>query len=252
MDIKDIKDRMDKGDIMLLSTSSFPAAPFTASTGTSFPIDKEIKFLDKTNLALLLLDLDVKVPTEAWGLGNDEEQLKKDKVEIEQRLLALNGSFDFINARGNVRFHALKGYWQSRDGDSAGNVENWLNALASLKTAAPEFLFLNREIVLYHFLVENLYESLRDNGHFIHILRKTGAGLIKSLKVIGEKLKEVKYPFEHQKGAISMADYLVDAALPHEQDIERVFNLVNSANSNFLSLYYELLSKLAVKIAEVE
>ncbi|MCP4157584.1 MAG: M48 family metalloprotease, partial [bacterium] len=52
-------------------------------------INKEIKLLDKTNLALLLLDLDVKVPTEAWGLGNDEEQLKKDKVEIEQRLLAL-------------------------------------------------------------------------------------------------------------------------------------------------------------------
>ena len=185
---------------------------------------------------------------------------KVDQIEAEmyarqekvQRALA---KFDHIAATRLTTALALLD-----DPDTASGIENsddlrlrrerLLQAITVLAEQFSSAIGLLDQHAVMHMCLQLLNQN-SDNEKASSLLRKTAVDVVQVVRGMHTSLNHQTYPFDHAKGEISIAQYML-AELPDPEDLGSYFEAANAMSSTLLRLYSRTLGGLCLIAEQVE
>ena len=96
-----------------------------------------------------------------------------------------------------------------------------------------------------------LLDANSENETAANLLRKIASDVVQIVRGLHASLDHQSYPFDHAKGEISIADYVL-AELPHNDDLGAYFEASETMSTTLLRLYSRTLGGLCLIAEQVE
>ncbi len=139
-----------------------------------------------------------------------------------------------------------------------------IEELAALRSRSQRLLSANRllagqlpsatELFNQHAVMQiclQLLDDNSDNEKAANLLRKTASDVVQLVRGLHTNLSREKYPFDHAKGSITIADYVL-AKLPDNDNLGAYFEASETMSSTLLRLYARTLGALCLMAERVE
>lgn len=191
------------------------------------------------------------------SMCNSEETGRVTRRANEQQELCLGALSPFEAAAADRLGGALR---LLRTGDMAERIadvparlaeaEVILAAMAVVGSQLPEILQLRNQRAALGILVDNL-QGNHENQSLIGEIKSRMRTMGQSIRTIHAGLGNERYPFDHAKGDISLADYALEK-LPDPEDLGAILNAGSEMMDKLASLYVRMMARLTDAALEVE
>lgn len=165
----------------------------------------------------------------------------------------LQETYDLITNRFHLSFSMLgtqMAYSISKPQQLRIEVESLIRSYYPLASISKT-LFDFRTLYITMTVLLNNYEGNEDSEALIGKLQENHKLILDKLHAIQSSLKNTPYLFEHGKGDISMASYIIDAEWDNE-DIGMTYGVCETAVDKLSTLHVRLIGRLAFIAQQVE
>ena len=129
-------------------------------------------------------------------------------------------------------------------------AERLLPVIAHIGGMIPDLSALRHSFQAQVALFSSL-EGNEQNETLISSIKARSGEVHRKVKAIYDKLGDVKYPFEHANGTVSLRKYTI-GSVPNPVDYGQIASAADDLGSKLFSLYFRMLGHLALTVEKVE